>query len=531
MTDVVPDFDVVQVGFGPVGQVSAALLGQRGHSVGVFERWPSVYPLPRAGHVDHEIMRIFQGLGAAEEFERRAIPVPSYDWFNGEGKLLLHMDWDAPTPSGWKSDYLMYQPHMEDALMAAVARQPGVAVHHGWQAVAVVQREDHVAVTLREGRKQGAEWVATGRERTVTARYVIGADGAGSFTRSAVGIGWEDFGFAEDWLVLDVRPHDPDLAIDMPEAGQICDPARPVSPFRWLGREHARWEFMLLPGERAEEMTTPAKAWELLARWGVTPQNADVIRSTVYTFRSLLAPSFREGRVLLIGDAAHLMPPFLGQGMCSGVRDAANLAWKLDLVLRGRAPDTLLDTYTEERRPHVEKIIRTAIELGKVVCITDPQAAAARDEAFLSGQVPPPPPFPWLESGVLQGGRSTGAVGRLGVQGRVARGGRTGRADDVLGGGWSLLSRRAGALAALDQERRGFLAALGVRATHLSPAPLETGESAVDLDLTYSGWFEAIGAEVVLVRPDFTVFGTAVALDGLPALVDELRARISGMPA
>ncbi|MCS0601432.1 bifunctional 3-(3-hydroxy-phenyl)propionate/3-hydroxycinnamic acid hydroxylase [Streptomyces sp. LP11] len=521
-----PDFDVVQIGFGPVGQVGAALLGRAGHTVGVFERWPSVYPLPRAGHVDHEIMRVFQGLGVAEEFERRAIPVPRYDWFNGEGKLLLHMDWDAPTPSGWKSDYLMYQPYLEDALRAAVARQPGVAVHQGWEAVALIQHAGHVEITLRQGVAEGGTWLPTGAERTVTARWVIGADGAASFTRTAAGIDWEDFGFAEDWLVLDVRPHDPDLVIDMPEAGQICDPARPASPFRWLGREHARWEFMLLPGERPEEMTTRARAFELLSRWGVTPENADVIRSTVYTFRSLLARSFRDRRVLLTGDAGHLMPPFLGQGMCAGVRDAANLSWKLDLVLRGRAPDTLLDTYTEERRPHVERIIRTAIELGKVVCLTDPDQAAARDEAFLSGRVPPPPPFPWLTSGVLAGGASTDVVGRLGVQGRLARSGRTGLADDVLGGGWTLLTRRADTLSILDDTQRATLAALGVRHAHVTPAGVRSSQAAVDLDLTYSRWFDAIDAEAVLIRPDFYVFGTARARQDLPSLVHELRDRV-----
>ncbi|MFE4757924.1 bifunctional 3-(3-hydroxy-phenyl)propionate/3-hydroxycinnamic acid hydroxylase [Streptomyces mirabilis] len=521
------DFDVIQIGFGPVGQTNAALLGQRGHRVAVFERWPQVYPLPRAGHFDHEVLRIFQGIGVAEQIERHAIPIPDYDWVNGDGTLLLHMDWNQPTPSGWKSDYLMYQPYMEDALMRAVGVQPSVKVHLGWEATEISERADHVAVTLREGRLVDGVWTATGSTRTVTAKYLVGADGAGSLVRRATGIAMTDYGFEEDWLVLDVRPHDPDLTIDMPEAGQICDPARPVSLFRWLGREHCRWEFMLLPGESPEDMSTQDKAWELLARWGLDATNADVIRRAVYTFRSLIADDFRKGRALLIGDAAHQMPPFMGQGMCTGVRDAANLAWKLDLVLRGHSPDALLDTYTVERRPHADELIKTSIALGQVVCISDPEAAAARDTAFLTGQVPPPPPFPWITKGVLGPDGTGEAVGRLGVQGRLVHDGRTGLADDVTGTGWALLSRRSGLTEILSDEQRDFLARIGARVLHVTRADIDRPDTALDLDATYARWFDRLQADVVLVRPDYYVFGTAPDVASAPHLVDALRAAVS----
>ncbi|WP_179254739.1 FAD-dependent monooxygenase [Enemella evansiae] len=331
------DYDVIQIGFGPVGHISTALLAQNDHSVGIFERSPEQYPLPRAGHIDHEIMRIFQGVGAAHEFEKFAIPIPDYDMLNKHGQVLIHLDWNAPTPSGWKSDYLIYQPHMEDALCEAMGRIGGYDLHRGWEATAIVQHPDHVEVHVRENRRIDGSWQAAGPERVVTAKYLIGADGAGSFTRRTVGIEMNDLGFEHDWLVTDIRPHDPDVFVDMPQGGaQVCDPARPTSMFRWLGRNHLRWEFKLRDDEKPEEMATEEKVFELLAKWDVGPDRFDIIRRTVYTFRSLLARSFRKDRVLLIGDAAHLMPPFMGQGMCSGIRDATALAWRLDLILRGR---------------------------------------------------------------------------------------------------------------------------------------------------------------------------------------------------
>lgn len=454
-------YDVVQVGYGPVGQTMAALLGRQGHSVAVFERWPDLYALSRAGHCDHEIMRILQSVGGAAEVEAKAWPMTGYEWFNAEGEVLLRLDWDRDGPSGWHSDYLFYQPDLEEVLDRIVRTQPTVEVSRGWEAVSFVQHDGYVELTVREcGTGQSGPRQPSGTTRTVRARYVIGADGANSFVRRASGIGWEDLGFEAEWLVVDVRPHDPGMQIDMPDAGQICDPARPTSLFRWLGRRHCRWEFMLLPGEIREEMESPEASWRMLARWGLTPDNADLVRNRVYRFRSLLAEEWRTSRAILVGDAAHLMPPFMGQGMCSGLRDAKNLAWKLDLVLRGKADPALLDTYEPERKPHVRTVIEMSVELGKVICVSDPEMAAARDEAFFSGRVPPPPPFPGLVGGALHRdayGTPVPPAGRLGVQGRVTYRGRTGLFDDVVGQGWAVIGarsdhRRAGRLSRRDRR-------------------------------------------------------------------------------
>jgi len=422
------DFDVVVLGYGPVGHVMAALLAQDGWRVGVVERQLGLYPLPRIGHLDHEVMRIVQAVGVAAAFERDACVCRTYDWVNAAGQVLIHFDWAKPEITGWSPHYLFYQPDLDALLAGAVESRPNVQVFRGWECRSVEQV--HGTVTLDCQSRDGAA-------RRFTTRYLIGADGANSFTRRAAGIEWTDLGFHADWLVVDYRPNDPEADIPMPEAGQICDPARPTSLFRRIGHKHCRWEFMLLPGETREAMEQPERIWQLLSPW-VTPADGILVRKAVYTFRSGLADQWRSGNVLLVGDAAHLMPPFLGQGMGSGFRDALNLAWKLDLVLRGVAPDALLDTYGDERKPHVAAIIEQAVALGRVVCVSDQAEAAARDAALLGGDVPPPPPFPTLSGRLFA--PDDALAGTLALQGAVRSGGKEGMFDDVEGRGWKLLT-------------------------------------------------------------------------------------------
>ncbi|MFF2050311.1 bifunctional 3-(3-hydroxy-phenyl)propionate/3-hydroxycinnamic acid hydroxylase [Leifsonia sp. NPDC058194] len=513
-------FDVLIVGFGPCGQVLAAQLGGRGHSVFVAERSPDPYPLPRAGHVDDEIVRVFQGIGAADEFEDRAVTPRGYEWLSADRETLFVIDWNKPTSSTWRSDYIFYQPYLEEALTRAALAQPTITVVTGWEAVAIVDEGDVFTVELREGaRTNGDRWQPTGRTRTVQAKYVIGADGAKSFVRGAMGVRYEDLAFEETLSIVDLRLDDPDMDIDMPDAGQICDPVRPISLFRWLGREHCRWEFMLLPGEDPEELVSEAGSWAKLAQWGVTPENATMIRRTLYTFNSLICEDFRSNRLFLVGDAAHLMPPFLGQGMCTGLRDVTNLAWKLDLVLRGTAGPDLLDTYTTERRPHVREVTATAIELGKVLCELDPEIAQHRDDALRSGMVPPTPPLPGLAHGVLQRTPDgdidfAHGAGILGIQGHVTLDGRTGRFDDVVGRGWVVLSRKHGLEHRLSDPALATLEALDATVVHVTKAamPIEA-HSVMDRDGGYAAWFRRLDADVIIVRPDFYTYGSAAEED------------------
>jgi 3-(3-hydroxy-phenyl)propionate hydroxylase len=514
------DFDVAIVGYGPVGHVMAALLGRTGRRVAVFDRQLALYPLPRIGHLDHEVMRIVQAVGAADRFEQDAFVCATYDWVNAVGDVLIHFDWSRPEVTGWHPHYLFYQPDLDEVLAAAVETQPNVQVGRGWEATAVTQDEAGLALDLVRR--------ASGETRRVTSQYLVAADGANSFVRRHAGIPWTDLGFQADWLVVDYRPHDPDAEIDIPVAAQLCDPNRPVSMFRRIGHKHCRWEFMLLPGETRDEIERPERIWELLSRW-VKPEDGTLVRHAVYTFRSGLAERWREGRVLLVGDAAHLMPPFLGQGMGSGFRDAINLAWKLDLVLAGRAAESLLDTYEAERKPHVRAIIEQAVELGKVVCMGDPAQAAARDAALLAGDVPPPPPFPTLTEGVLHRGED-GALGylagELGPQGRVAwRGGR-GRFDDVVGRGWFILTDDPALATRAGADQDGSLARLGARVVRFAP-PGAADDAVGDSDGAYRRYFDGHGLVGLVVRPDFHVFGAARTPEELEALL----AALAGEPS
>ena len=521
MKDSRPIYDIVQIGYGPVGQTNAALMGDRGHKVAVYERHSGLYALPRAGHLDHEIVRVFQGLGAAEKVMEDAFRCANYCWLNQNGETLLDIDWSQEGISGWSSDYLIYQPYLENALDAAAQGHSSVTVNFGWEAIAQETHTDYVEVTFAKGcRNEAGEYLHTGETQTVRGKYVVGADGANSFTRQSIGTELDDLGFREQWLVTDFRQKRP-LSFDF-DNGQICDPARPRCLFQ-LGKTHRRFEFMVMPGEDPKQLVSPDNVWSLVSTW-FGPEDAELIRATVYTFRGANAQSWRSGRVLLAGDAAHLMPPFLGQGMCSGIRDVTNLSWKLDLVLRGLADETLLDTYMTERKPHVGDIIEQAVALGKVSCTVDEEEARQRDEAFFSGKVPPLPPFPWITHGILQDGRSE-LIGHLGLQARVEFQGNEGLADDVAGKGWQLICK-AGVPVTLDQENSEVLAALNVHVLELD------GDNGIrDIDGFYETYLADANVDAVLVRPDFYVFGVVDKQWSINDLVSDLVKQISLRPA
>lgn len=519
------DTDVLIVGDGPVGQTLALLLAERGWSVTVVDRWPEPYTMSRAVAFDSEAARVLSSIGLTRYIDTETEPSGRYIWRNGEGKVLLDIQGSQQGWCHWPDSTSMYQPGLESALTARGTELPTLRVLRGHEVIEAHDEGERAVLTCVGG---------NGEQQVLSARWLIGCDGANSFVRGRIGTTMRDLDFSHDWLICDVVLHDG--RVFDPNNLQVCDPARPRTEAS-AGPGHRRWEFMRVGEETVAELNTPQRAWELLALFDVTPRNATLLRHNVYTFRSMYAQSWRLGRMLIAGDAAHVMPPFAGQGMCSGIRDAANLAWKLDLVLSGHSDDSVLDTYVTERAQHVQHAIRMSVDLGKVICQDDPKAAADRDTVMLAarergiGTGAPQAPVHPLRTGLLfrGGGPAAGGLtGRLSPQGRVRRGGGTGLFDELVGTGFLLLATQD-PRPHLDADALAFLESLRARTVTVVPADAGTsGENVVaDADGVYLPYLAEAGVRAILVRPDFYVFGQAAEIEDCQALVDDLRQRLA----
>ncbi|MEM6627090.1 MAG: bifunctional 3-(3-hydroxy-phenyl)propionate/3-hydroxycinnamic acid hydroxylase [Pseudomonadota bacterium] len=353
------NYDVAIVGLGPTGATLANLLGQCGVNVLVLEREAAAYHLPRAIHFDGEIMRILQWIGVAEEIEPLTALHPGMQFVDRDGRLLL--DWPRPQgvgPQGWRTNYRFHQPDLERLLRARADALKTVSILNQCEVVTVEDKGDHVDIRYKD--------LVDQQTHDVSAEYVVGCDGARSVVRGCMQTDMEDLGFHERWLVIDVI-----LNQEKPELGdhsiQYCVPERPATYVRGPGMRR-RWEITVLDDEDAEDISSPDSVWRLLSQW-LTPEEAVLERSAVYVFHSLLAQKWRKGRLFLAGDSCHQTPPFMGQGMCAGLRDAANLYWKLAAACRSPDDDAnrLLDTYESERKPNAREYIETAIRLGGLI--------------------------------------------------------------------------------------------------------------------------------------------------------------------
>ena len=514
---------MVVVGHGPTGAIAASLLGDRNIRTLAIDRLREVYDKPRAIAIDHEILRLLDNLGAAESVRPYLAPFPASQHFGARGQLIRRIDMvPEPYPLGYTPTMVFTQPPVEAALRAHAAAYASVEVELGTELSGFDQSPDRVTLQLRDGR---------GATRSVTADYMIACDGASSGTRQALGICYEDLVFDEPWLVVDLMVSDAALA-KLPEtAAQFCEPSRPTSFIIGPGR-HRRFEIMLLPGEDPREMEAPDQVWRLLARW-IAPDDATLWRAASYRFHALVAREWRRGRIFLAGDAAHQQPPFIGQGMCQGIRDVGNLVWKLDRVLKGQSGDGLLDSYAEERSEHVRQLTTRIKAIGHVICERDPVAAEARDISILGEggghprtvtrqEIVPP-----LQKGLLAFPLHP-AHGTLFPQPwiRTAAGRRL--LDIATGTEWRLVLD-ARNMPDLTADMNVDLARLGMRVIRISSkdaAAQAVRDTLAEEDGVLESWFDRHGCRAAIVRPDHYVFGIANDANALGRMISGLATRL-----
>ncbi|MER5475893.1 bifunctional 3-(3-hydroxy-phenyl)propionate/3-hydroxycinnamic acid hydroxylase [Streptomyces sp. NPDC002734] len=510
------DADVAIVGYGPTGVIAALTLAKYGVSAVAFERDRDIYPRARAVTVNDWTMRIFQDLGIDERVEKVVDPQRALRWITYDGAEIMRVEHPPSTLGRRPRFYNIYQPTMEAEIRAAVTERHAdlVTVRYGSTVTGIDQDADGVTVTSTAD---------DGTTRTTRVRYVIGSDGGSSFTRGHVGCRLLGDTDETTWVVVDchVRRWWPDRDF----LTFWSDRERPVVDIALSAGNH-RWEIPLKPDESPADYPTSVEVWPLLKALGVTEEDVEIHQHAFYKHHTRMADSWRRGRVFLAGDAAHLMPPWAGAGMQSGMRDAHNLGWKLARVIKGELPEGWLDTYEAERRPNAAFYTGLAVGLGRVIrqVATDEELAAmnAVPENTVTPFEPPLTAPPVLEAGWLRG-----PVGDASVVGRMVpqpvtgdTAGRMARLDDLLGDGFVLLGDDVDPATLLSAEEKAGWDALGARYLAVRPKTSYTrsDDDLVDLDEVLLPWLRRYGARAVAVRPDRFVAAADVSSLAVPAL-------------
>ena len=499
------DFDIAIIGLGPVGASAANIAGAAGLRTLVLERGEAPYSQPRAIVFDAEIMRIFASFGLAETIAEVTRPLGGSVYLGADLKPIRTFRARPRTdPLAWHPSNLFYQPQLEALLREGVTRFAQVEVRRGHE------------VTAIEGTTIRAR-TADGEDVSFSARFILACDGASSMVRKAMGVALDDIGFEERWLVVDTlvdgpmhwpEDHDiPDEVRDGRFSLMLCDPSRPATLIPGSGR-HRRWEYMLLPGERDNEVMGEPWLRRQIGKW-IDPDDVEIVRAAVYRFRALVAERWRTGNVFLLGDAAHQTPPFYGQGMCHGIRDAAQLLWRLDLVLRGAADAALLDSYQPEREPHVRAVISASVAAGAEVCKLDPEDAARRDAAFREAER----------------GRD-GAVAMTDIVPPIRAG-----IVDVASGGMRLpefVIDTADGRLHFDRRLQGrFTLIAAVALTANDPAWRAADGQIVSADAQQiADWLSQSGSDWAIIRPDRYVFAAGTGQAALDAALADLAAQL-----
>ena len=504
-------FDVVIVGFGPTGAVAAGLLGKQGIRTLVCDKSQDVYDKPRAIALDHEILRVFQQMGIAQSIEPYLEPFTDSVYYGVGGQVIKRMSTVAkPYPLSHTPSVVFTQPPVEKILREYASSQDSVSVELGLTLIDLTQDTQHASLTL-----QGED----GSCSQITTRFVIGCDGASSTVRSLAGIELHDLGFDEPWLVVDVKVNERGLAKLPTTSVQYCKPERPATYVIGPGN-HRRWEISINPGEDPRHLATPDETWKLLAPW-LNKDDGILWRQASYRFHALVAEEWRSNRIFVAGDAAHQQPPFLGQGMCQGIRDAVNLSWRLNAVLKEGAAETLLNTYGIERKSHVVDLTNRIKGIGKLITERDVEKARARDAKLLAecgGVVKPTPRQdvqPALTVGLL-GSISHPARGTIFPQALLNQpNGDTVRMDDLYPAGWRIFLRASASDDFGNASKHHHLSSISL---------LKLGSPAfAEAEGVLAQWFEKHDVQAVIVRPDHYIYAVCNTPQELSEELDALK--------
>lgn len=516
------DCDVAIVGLGPTGAMLANLLGLYGWRVIGLESDVEVYPATRAIHFDDECMRVFQFAGLSREVERSSEPFSELELKRtARGKPLLRLQVGSQDhPYGHALAWWFHQPTFEAHLREGLERYPNVQPLYGVTADEITQTGDRVLIA---GHRPSGECIR------VQAKFLVGCDGGRSFVRKSAGISLDSANFDERWVVVDTRTRTGEKDRTLPpNHAQICSPRQPTT-YVPLAGPYYRWELMVTDGKSNEQATDPEYVRRQLSEL-VDLDRIEIVRIACYNFHGLWARSWVSGRIILAGDAAHQMPPFLGQGMCSGIRDAHALSWRLNLILSGCSNASILDDYFEERSPHVREIIRGAIFFGSLIQTRNRGTAFLRDvilrtlnlshatrRAFLKGINRKRP----LKHGCLGG---SPLAGHLALQPQITLpDGRVELLDEVLGRDFAVLARK-GSLAQHTVVLEELRAALPVRT--LEFGAVSDRADVMDHSGVLERWFSENRIDFVLIRPDRYVFDAGPAQQ-MEARVRSLISRLS----
>jgi 3-(3-hydroxy-phenyl)propionate hydroxylase len=518
-------YDVAIVGFGPVGAVLANILGKAGLRTLIVERMAGIYDKPRAISIDHEVMRILQGVGLADAVDTICTPHTGTEYRGINNRLIkLFAAPKRPYPLGWTPNLMFIQPEFEPVLRAGAARFANVEIFLAHEMLSIEQDASEVRLLFKD--------LATDNPIPARARYVVACDGAGSPIRKQLGIAQDSLNFDEWWTVVDAWLK-PDAVV--PElTTQFCLPTGPTT-YVVGPRGLRRWEIKILPHEDRSGFENLDNVRERLAPF-VDPGQIDIWRAATYRFHALIAHEWRRGRIFLAGDAAHQMPPFMAQGLCSGIRDAGNLGWKLAAVLQGRAHQQLLASYEIERKPHLRELVETTKKMGEIIGELDCERARRRDEAMGSaleaGQTETLRQrfIPDLTDGLLardSSGTLSPGAGTLFVQPNVIdERGRKHRLDDFIGDHFAIVTVNPDHIAWLGPDAAAKWAKVGgksllINAQRSTDLPAAVHWASEEEPLL-ADWLELLGPGVVVVRPDKYVFGIARDPELLERMIDAI---------